>query len=299
MSDKLKDTILIVDDERANLLALNGILSQEYAVTLAKSGEQAIALAVEHKPDLILLDVLMPVMDGFEVMKALKASEETASTPVIFVTGLDSEADEEKGFQLGAVDYITKPFRPAIVKVRVATHMKIIRHIRMNEKLGLVDALTDIPNRRSFNDRLSLEWKRAERDKTSLSLLAFDLDKFKMYNDRYGHPQGDELLKVVAKILAAAARRPSDLAARLGGEEFMLLLPATSLEAALHVAEQIREAVEGTVVPTASGEPTSATVSIGAASVTPEPGQLSETLVARADENLYKAKNSGRNKVVA
>jgi diguanylate cyclase (GGDEF)-like protein len=296
MEDGGDHGILVIDDEKSNLMVLNGILSPDYTVFTAKSGKEGLNRAMADQPDLILLDIIMPEMNGFEVLKALKGSEETRRIPVIIITGLDNEDDEERGFSLGAVDYIGKPFKNAIVKARVKTHMQIVRQIRTIERIGLVDGLTDIPNRRCFDDRLALEWRRALREGRPLSFLMTDLDKFKSYNDTYGHPQGDALLRTVAKILSAAAKRPADLAARLGGEEFGLLLPETGAEAAREIAERIRASVEAARVP-AGNILTQTTMSIGFVSLVPAEQMTPEAFVAAADKNLYTAKESGRNQV--
>lgn len=290
--------ILVIDDEKSNLMALNGILSPDYTVFTAKSGREGLNRALADQPDLILLDIVMPGMNGFEVLKALKESEDTRRIPVIVITGLDNEDDEERGFSLGAVDYIGKPFKNTIVKARVKTHMQIVRQIRTIERIGLMDGLTDIPNRRCFDDRFALEWRRALREGRPLSFLMMDLDKFKAYNDTYGHPQGDALLRTVARILSAAAKRPADLAARLGGEEFGLLLPDTPAGAAGEIAERIRASVEAARVPAAGGKIlTQTTMSIGFVSLVPAEQMAPESFIAAADRNLYAAKESGRNRV--
>ncbi|AEF84446.1 response regulator receiver modulated diguanylate cyclase [Treponema primitia ZAS-2] len=292
--------LLIIDDETSNLMVLNQILSSEYTVLTAKSGKEGLERAAADRPDLILLDVLMPDISGFETLVALKQSSETMQIPVIFITGLSDEADEEKGFRLGAVDYITKPFKNAIVQARVRTHSQIVRQIRTIEQLGLIDGLTNIPNRRCFDDRIALEWRRAVREKKPISFLMMDVDKFKTYNDTYGHPQGDTLLKTIAGIFKAAAKRSTDLAARLGGEEFGILLPDTDMKAALVVAEKIRSAVEAARVPTADGKTiTTATISIGAVSLVPDDTHKVEEFLSTADGRLYTAKNTGRNRVCA
>jgi diguanylate cyclase (GGDEF)-like protein len=290
--------ILIIDDANTNLMVLNQILSPEYTVFTAKSGKEGLERVKSDRPDLILLDILMPDINGFEVLSILKKSHETMKIPVIIITGLSDEADEEKGFLLGAVDYITKPFNNPIVKARVRTHSQIVRQIRTIEQLGLIDGLTNIPNRRCFDDRIALEWRRAVREKSSLSFLMMDVDKFKNYNDTYGHPQGDTLLKTLAGIFAAAAKRSTDLAARLGGEEFGILLPETDQDAVLAVAERVRAAVEAIRVPTADGETiTTATISIGAVSAIPDDKTSVKDFLALADQRLYTAKNTGRNRV--
>lgn len=293
-------SILVVDDERSNLDVLTHILKPQYNVQVAKSGATALKRAQGQKPDLILLDIMMPDMDGFEVLTELKSSDDTRHIPVIFITGLARVEDEEKGFLLGAVDYIVKPFKNSIVKARVRTHLRIVKQIRTIERLGMIDALTDIPNRRSFDQRLDQEWSRAMRDRTPLSLLMLDVDNFKVYNDTYGHPQGDVLLQSLAQTLITTLQRPADFAARIGGEEFAVLLPATDLHGALAVAEELRKNVEALRIPDVNNDAfTSVTISLGAASVIPDVSTPLSDFVSSADEALYAAKNSGRNKVRA
>ncbi|MDR3214245.1 MAG: diguanylate cyclase [Azoarcus sp.] len=295
--DETRNTILLVDDDTLNLLALKKILSPDYDVFIAKSGAQALKMLTSNKPDLILLDVMMPGMSGFDVLTCLKSDEATRNIPVIFITGLTGEEDEEKGFSLGVSDYIQKPFRPTVVKVRVDTQMRIVRQLRASETASHTDSLTGIANRRQFDDRLALEWRRAIREKSPVAFLMMDIDKFKTYNDTYGHPQGDALLKAVARIFSETARRPGDLAARLGGEEFGMLLPQSSLDAALTVAERILAQVSATEIPTTDGQPTHTTISIGAAAIIPTLADDPKTFLAHADANLYTAKKSGRNRV--
>ena len=295
-----KYRILIIDDTALSIVVLDRILSTDYTVLTAKTGTEGLERVEEDKPDLILLDVVMPDMSGFDVLKKLKSNPETMQIPVIIITGLDSDTDEEKGLLLGAVDYIIKPFKNAIVKARVKTHIQIVHQFKMIERLSLVDPLTDIANRRCFDEHLSNEWRRAMRLQKPLSFLMMDLDNFKDYNDTYGHPQGDTLLKTVAKIFIAVARRPGDLAARIGGEEFGLLLPETYLENALDIAEEIRSTLEATGIPTADGKTiTYATISIGVASCIPMRDSNIDDFIAQADTCLYAAKSQGRNQVVS
>jgi diguanylate cyclase (GGDEF)-like protein len=290
--------ILIVDDETSNLAVLNRILQAEYEIMTAKSGKSALKIAIEERPDLILLDVVLPEMSGFDVLTELKNNIETQKIPVIFITGLDNDADEERGFVLGAVDYIKKPFKNAIVKARVRTHMQTVLHMCNIEKLGLTDPLTGIANRRKFDDRMSMEWRRAVREKKSLSLLMMDLDKFKTYNDTYGHPQGDCLLREAAKMFTRRVRRPADLPARIGGEEFAMLLPDTGFTAAASIAEDIRAEMEAMRIPTADDTVmTGATISIGIATAAPAEADSVMEFIASADKNLYAAKENGRNRV--
>jgi diguanylate cyclase (GGDEF)-like protein len=294
----MRGSILIVDDEKYNLALLNRILAPDYTIFAAKSGKEALERVSENLPDLILLDILMPEMDGFEVCKELKDNPEAQHIPVIFITGLDSENDEEKGFNLGAVDYITKPLKEAIIRVRIRNHMRLVQQMHIIEHLGLIDPLTNIANRRSFDAHLEREWRNAVRKQSSLSLLMLDVDKFKAYNDTYGHPQGDILLKSLAGHIQAAARRPRDLAARIGGEEFVVLCPDTNHDGALDIAEHLRCAVEDSTVPTIDDTPTSTTISIGVASLIPTETDRSPNFVELADKRLYAAKADGRNRVV-
>ncbi|MDR2793575.1 MAG: response regulator [Treponema sp.] len=294
---EVKPCILLVDDDVVNHITLGSILASEYALISATSGSEAISFLKKEKPDLIILDIIMPEMDGFEVLKQIKANKATEPIPVIIITSLSGVDDEEKGFELGAVDYITKPFNTPIVKARVRNQMRILQYIHNVEKTGLIDDLTGIPNRRSFNDHLDIEWKRAAREERPLSFMMIDIDHFKDYNDSYGHLQGDALLQAVAKVLSGWARRPADMASRIGGEEFGLLLPNTGLKASVEIAEQLRLDVQATMVPAQDGKITSVTISIGVASVIPQLGMNKQELLSAADSFLYLAKNTGRNRV--
>jgi diguanylate cyclase (GGDEF)-like protein len=298
MTHDSKYTVLIVEDEETNHLILNQILASEYGIFSAKSGEEGLKLAGDFKPDLIILDIVLPDIYGYDVLVKLKENPDTRNIPVIIITGLDNERDEERGLILGAVDYIIKPFKHQIVKARIHTHMAIVRQMRAIEKLGLTDPLTGIANRRSFDDRLEMEWRRAIREKKPISFLMMDLDKFKKYNDTYGHSQGDTLLKEAAKIFTVTAKRPADLPVRLGGEEFGILLPDTKLESAIKIAESIRINMEALKIPTLDGETmTKATISIGVVAALPKENDSSKTFLTTADEHLYLAKASGRNRV--
>jgi diguanylate cyclase (GGDEF)-like protein/PAS domain S-box-containing protein len=303
MSNSPKYSVLIVDDEKANIITLTHILSPQYTIYAAKNGADAIELAREHTPDVILLDILMPDTDGYEVLSLLKNADRTRDIPVVFVTGLSNTEDEEKGLGLGASDYITKPFRPAIVKLRVRNQISAVRHIRTIERLSMTDQLTNLPNRRSFDTRIELEWSRAMREQKPISVLMLDVDHFKKYNDTFGHHQGDVALKTFAETLSSTLKRSTDFVARWGGEEFIALLPNTAPHGAVKVAEEIRARIEAAVIPSPErnvNDKSAAkiTVSIGANTSVPgvEANSIAE-LFSGVDIALYSAKDSGRNKV--
>ena len=292
-----KNSVLIVDDEKLNIMALTQILSRDYNIYAAKNGKDALEVADEYLPDVILLDIVMPGMDGYEVLSKLKSSSRTKTIPVIFITGLSAVKDEEKGLALGAADYISKPFSSAVVKLRVHNQIKMLHYIETIIHLGMTDQLTDLPNRRSFEERMQLEWGRAMREKTKISLLIIDIDKFKYYNDTFGHQQGDVVLRTVAKIFVLEVKRSVDFVARLGGEEFVILLPNTDTEAAYKVAERVRKDIEETQIPLINGKTTNITISIGINTQIPTQNSSSELFIEGADKALYAAKNSGRNRV--
>jgi diguanylate cyclase (GGDEF)-like protein len=299
MTIQEKQKILVVDDERLNRKVLTELLSAKYHIIVSKSGDQAME-RIQKNPDidLVLLDVMMPEMNGYEVIKHLKDKDKTKDIPVIFITALDSNEDEEKGLHLGAADYITKPFNPAIVRLRVENHLRFVRQRKILEKLAGLDGLTEIPNRRSFDDALIKEWNRLSRNGLPLSLAMVDVDYFKLFNDNYGHAQGDQVLKSVANLLNWGMRRTTDLAARYGGEEFVLLFPETSSDDAKQRVEKIRESIEALkIYHEYSTAAPFVTVSIGGATAV-DRQILPATLIETADAMLYKAKKSGRNSVI-
>ena len=297
MEENKKNSVLIVDDEKANIMALTHILSQDYTIYAAKNGQDAIIAAEKYLPDVILLDIIMPDMDGYAVITALKNSEKTFNIPVVFITELGNPNYEEKGLSLGASDYIAKPFSPAIVKLRIRNQIKMLNQLRTIEELSMLDQLTNLPNRRNFDLRLQEEWDRARREQTPLSILLLDVDRFKNYNDTYGHQQGDVALKLVAKIITQSLKRPTDFVSRWGGEEFIALLPNTELAGAMSIAEDIRSSVESIKILPENGLKSKITISIGANMIIPSQDSLPEDFLSLVDKALYKAKDTGRNKI--
>ena len=297
MHDNKEHSILVVDDESTNISELTHILSGKYVVYAAKNGSGAIKAAEKHSPDIILLDIIMPEMDGYSVLSLLKSSEKTKEIPIIIISNLDSEEDEEKGLLLGASDYIIKPFKPGIIELRVKNQVQIRDQIRIIEQLSMTDQLTDLPNRRNFDNRLDLEWFRSIREKTPISILLLDVDKFKGYNDTYGHKQGDVALQALAKTLTGELKRCGDFAARWGGEEFIVLLANTDSKGAYYVAERIRKRVGNMKIPCADGLNTKITVSIGINAVMPSQSCSYDDFISNADKALYMAKETGRNKI--
>jgi diguanylate cyclase (GGDEF)-like protein len=297
MDSEKNNSLLIVDDDKQNLMMLSHILQPEYAIRIASDGESALKIAEKYVPDLILLDIVMPGMDGYQVFTALHGKEKTAEIPVIFISGLNNNNDEKRGLELGAVDYISKPFDDMIVKLRVHHQIRIINQLRTIEHLSLMDQLTGIPNRRHFDNQLRAEWRRAIRDHVPLTLLILDIDHFKDYNDTYGHQQGDKVLCLVARVLTWTLKRVSDCLARWGGEEFTVLLPNTDLNGGMAIAEQIRKNVELEELLCDNGKITKLTISIGVNTDSPTLSNSIDEFISRADEALYTAKNNGRNRI--
>ncbi|CAH2032372.1 diguanylate cyclase domain-containing protein [Trichlorobacter ammonificans] len=294
----LRPTLLIIDDTPINIRVLSELFADECEILFATSGEDGLRLAASDRPDLILLDIMMPRMDGYEVCRRLKSDPQTRDIPVVFVTALGEEKDETQGLELGAIDYIIKPINPPIVKARIRNHLELKRHRDLLSAMATIDGLTGIANRRRFDEMLRQEWHRAQRSGTPLSVLMIDIDHFKLYNDRYGHLAGDDCLKAVACCMLGVIRRPGDLLARYGGEEFACILSETDVQGARKVAEHLHQAVAALEIPHADS-PVSPiiTVSIGFCTTWPNGIRNSQELVDCADRNLYRAKHEGRNRV--
>ena len=319
MSDFRKTAnILIVDDVPINLSILAQTLRDAgLTVWVATSGNKAIEQLVHALPDLILLDIQMPGIDGLETCAKLKANPRTKDIPVIFMTALGEQASKVEGLSLGAVDYITKPLQEAEVLARVMVHLNI-RKLTQNlqreiderkrveaelaqanatlQRLAHIDGLTQVANRYRFDQDLDQAWRRLQRDQEPLSLILCDVDYFKPFNDRYGHQAGDDCLRQVAKAIQNAVNRPDDLVARYGGEEFAVVLPATPALGAKQIAIAISAEVLKLQIPhDISTVSQYITLSLGVATVIPNPEQTLDTLIELTDRALYRAKSEGRN----
>ncbi len=325
-----KSTILIVDDQPANLLALEALLEDlDLRIITATSGNQALSLMLEHDFALVLLDVQMPDMDGFEAATLMRGRKETRHVPIIFVTALNrGKKHIFKGYEAGAVDYLAKPIDSEILKSKVRIFLELDRQKKLLEEhailldlkvrelleaqhqlkeanvqlehLSVLDGLTGIPNRRRFDDFFNLEWRRATREHTPLSLIIIDIDYFKAYNDRYGHQAGDECLKLVSAALGKALMRPTDLIARYGGEEFVAVLPETAPKGALHIARLLHRNMEKLAIPHADSTVADhVTISLGVSTTVPTQDTKPTVLLETADQALYRAKQEGRNRILA
>jgi diguanylate cyclase (GGDEF)-like protein len=291
--------ILIVDDVPANIKVLiDALKNLDYEILVATSGAIALKIATSENPDLILLDVMMPEMDGYEVCIKLKTHAATKKIPVIFITSRGEEECETKGLKHGAVDYIIKPISPPIVQARVKTHLELKRQRDILENLSNLDGLTGIPNRRRFDEFFEQEWQLARRGCFPLSLIMIDIDYFKLFNDNYGHLAGDDCLKQVAQALAKTIERKTDLLARYGGEEFICILPLTDGKGAVVVANKLRESVLSLDIRHAySATADHITISQGVATQVPSKHTKPIMLIEAADKALYQAKACGRNQV--
>jgi diguanylate cyclase (GGDEF)-like protein len=308
----MTDDILIVDDDPGTIRLLGRMLAGVGNLRFAVNGEDALRLAHEFLPDLVLLDAELPGLSGFEVCRALKADPALADVPVIFVTSHSEPAFEVSGFAQGAADFIAKPVCAALVVARVKSQLRVKHMADELRRIATIDDLTGVANRRRFDETLEHEWRRARRAGDALALLMIDVDHFKAFNDHYGHPAGDVCLRSVAQALAGASLRPADLVARYGGEEFVMLLPRTPRAGAVHMARNILDAVEAlAIVHGAAPTAGHVTVSVGVAcyddasecwaapSSDPRSAPLDAHcapihLVQAADKALYGAKRSGR-----
>ncbi len=293
-----RPTILIVDDEPTNIQALAAHLGEEFEVRFALGGTDALRIMEESDIDLVLLDMVMPGMSGLEVLASIKANPEKAQIPVIFVTASGDEADEATGLDRGAVDYVVKPFRPAVVLARIRTHLELRRQRQLLERHAFIDSLTGIGNRRRFDEALKSTWSNAMEDSSALALAIIDIDHFKRYNDHYGHPQGDRALQQVAEVLSDAVSHQEATPTRYGGEEFALILSSATQQKIRETVVSMMNGIQrAKIAHKASLVTDSLTLSIGVVSLFPTEKDDPNMLVQLADKQLYLAKESGRNQV--
>lgn len=292
-----KPRLLIVDDDSVNLLMIGAIFEEDHEVILADSGGLALEICRKDAPDLLLLDILMPDLDGLEVCRELKADPATQGIPIIFITAQGTPHEETAALSMGAVDFITKPVNPSVVRARVKTHLTLKAQSDLLRSLAFLDGLTGVANRRRFDECLEDEWRRSRRNGAPLTLLMCDIDKFKNYNDCYGHQAGDACLLAVSHALDRALRRSCDLVARYGGEEFVCVLPETDRSGGLLLAETMLDAVRALAIAHEDSESGIVTISLGLASTVASDEGGAEQLIAMADARLYEAKANGRNRV--
>ena len=284
--------ILIIDDSPDALAVAKARLAHEgHDILCAGGGREGLEAAFRENPDLVLLDIDMPDMTGFEVCQRLKNEAATCSIPIIFLSGSGGPSDKVKGLDMGAVDYVTKPFDVFELRARVRAALRT-KHLQdLLRTYALIDPLTELPNRRVLDERLRQEWARMLRHGGSLSLIMADLDHFKKINDQFGHLVGDEVLRQVARLLTEGCRQ-SDTPARYGGEEFAIVAPETTPAAAAELAERLRSSI-GSRPLQVHGKTPAITASFGVASS--KGRSAPEALVQAADEALYRAKSAGRN----
>ncbi|MCI9196471.1 MAG: diguanylate cyclase [Lachnospiraceae bacterium] len=290
--------ILIIDDSVVQANYLKNILDEDHSITIVHTGDEGLSYAKTGKFSLILLDVIMPGMNGFMLLKKLQEELVTEHIPVILITGLSDTQSEEQGLILGAVDYIVKPFNPLIVKARVNTHIKLYRYRQQVEHMAMEDELTKVANRRHYDQYSIKQWQQAIRLHTSFSICMFDIDKFKVYNDTFGHPAGDRVIAAVAQTAKKYLKRSTDFIARYGGEEFVAITLGNTSEAAFNYFKRIRQAVEDLHIEHDASVSPWVTISMGGVTVFPKVGDNYDTYLKIADGMLYDAKRLSRNQVV-
>ena len=290
--------ILVVDDQMNTIETLGEVLGDEHDVHFALSAEQALNQIERKLPELILLDIMMPEVDGFKFCEILKSKFETKDIPIIFISSLSSPEQETRGLEAGAVDYIIKPFNASIVRARVHNHLELKRTKDLLRVLSQTDVLTGMANRRRLFELLDQVQDRSHRLQQPLSILLIDVDSFKQYNDLYGHIAGDVCLQRVAGVIQSSLRSVTDVAARYGGEEFCCVLENSDQELAIQIAERIRSSIEALQIPHLNSAVTGCvTASIGVATSTLSHRIQHAQLLMNADKALYAAKDLGRNQV--
>lgn len=296
-TDESKQLVLIIDDSKDVHRLLKARLRQEdLDFASAESGEEGIAMAAERQPSLILLDLDMPGLDGYEVLRRLKDAKATRDVPVIILSGMQGAHDKVTAFDLGAVDYVTKPFDLAELRARVRSSLKLNQLVRMLAQRAQIDGLTGLWNRAAFDRRWAEEYSRAARHGHPLSLVLLDIDHFKSINDTFGHPAGDAVLVGLAKLLTRELRT-NDVACRYGGEEFAVIMPDTGTNPARQTCERLRAALEAVAWPRHPER--KVTMSIGCVGCDQVPSVSAERWLELVDQNLYAGKRGGRNRVTA
>jgi diguanylate cyclase (GGDEF)-like protein len=286
--------VLVVDDSQEVVKLLAAALGQQgYEVSVARDGCEALAMAAADRPDVILLDITLPGMDGIKVCRRLKADDELRMVPIIFVTANDREADMVDGLDAGGDDYVVKPFNSHVLAARIRAALRIKRLEDLLVEQSQIDPLTGLRNRRALMERLEHEWAHVQRHGRRLALVMVDVDHFKSVNDCYGHFAGDRLLQEISRTIAEECRK-TDLPARYGGEEFAIIVPDEAAAGAVHLAERCRRKIEAIRFPLFA-ETLTATASFGVADAAGLPSL--QALLGRADAALYAAKRAGRNTV--
>jgi len=286
--------VLIIDDSpEALALAKARLVKDGLELVCADGGKAGLEMASRERPDLVLLDLDMPDMSGFDVCRALKADDELCMIPIIFLSGSGGPEDKVEGLNLGAVDYVTKPFDAFELRARVNAALRTKRMQDMLVKHARIDPLTSLANRRGLMERLAQEWARIQRHGGTLSFIMGDVDNFKHVNDTHGHPVGDRALQAIADAIAGQCRE-TDLPSRYGGEEFAIVVPNETASGAAMLAERCRQTVEDIRLDVGR-ETVSTTASFGVADAVD--ADSPETLIRHSDEALYRAKRAGRNRV--
>jgi len=298
MPANYKPRLLVVDDQPIHIQVLYENFKDDCQIFMATSGQQALEICRKNPPDLILLDIVMPGMDGFEVARQLKSDVLTKNTPVIFLTASNDSDQEIQGLALGAVDFIVKPVNIPVVRARVKAHLLLKYQSDILQRWAFWDGLTGVYNRRYFDQQLPLEMARSLRTQQPMALIMLDIDFFKRLNDRYGHLVGDDSLRLVANAVKAKFKRPGDLVARYGGEEFACILPETGFAAAMLLANELEQLVRELHIPNEDSDVAEVlTISIGVAGLSGDTEFNVEDLLKNADQQLYRAKHSGRGQV--
>lgn len=303
------ETILIIDDSFFNVSILKDMLQKDYNIIYANDGEKGFEIAKVMQPSLILLDIEMPGLNGFQVMEKLQAQNQTQQIPVVFLTGVDDTATEEKAFFYGAVDYIRKPFCCNVVCARVRTHINMFRYRKMLETQMYVDVLTGLYTRTHCINYLAKQWKNCIEEEVPFSIGIADIDFFKRVNDTYGHQEGNRVLNIVANTIKDAMPKGNNYVSRMGGEEFFLIVVGEKSKRASEIMQNVCDCIRNKKIPRNLNyhdekisknmeEEIRVTISIGGSTIVPSKGDFVDDFISIADKMLYKAKENGRDQVI-